>query len=198
VKSVAQLVTVSVAILLAARFDGKLNMKLLVALSGALLAVVVPNYLLKSKIAARRNAIRDELPCVMDLLVVSVEAGLGFDGAILQLYEKRRKSPLMQEIVLPVRDVQMGLSRRSALKNMGERNEVPELKILAGSLIQAEQLGVSIKSVLVALREQLRVDRSSGSRPSDEGAGKNDAADGCLYFSGYVHHPACARRDENH
>lgn len=154
-KSLIQLAVVGGAIFLALRLPLDGQKKLLVAAFGLLLALLVPNYLLKSKVTARQNAIRNDLPSVMDLLVVSMEAGLGMDAAITQLYEKR-KTPLMQELILPIRNVQMGLPRRDALKELGERNDVAELRTLASSLIQAEQLGVSIKSVLISQADQLR------------------------------------------
>ncbi len=147
-----------VSVIAAVRLPVAAQMRPLIAAIGLLIAAAVPGYLLKSKITARQNAIRNALPDVMDLLVVSVEAGLGFDSAILRLYEKN-KSALMQELVTSVKDVQMGLSRRSALKQMGERNDVQELKVFASAMIQAEQLGVSIKSVLVSQADQLRLAR---------------------------------------
>jgi tight adherence protein C len=158
-KSVLQLVLVGASVLLAVRSGAALDKKLLIVLAGVLLAVLIPSYFLKARIKARQSAIRNEMPSVMDLLVVSLEAGLGFDGAILQLYDKRRSSPLLKELARSVRDVQLGLSRRHVLKEMGERNDVQELKVLASSLIQAEQLGVSVKSVLISQAEQLRVER---------------------------------------
>jgi tight adherence protein C len=158
-KGMVQLLLVGGAIFMSVRYGKDVNTRLLITAAGVLLAVLIPSYFLKSRVKARQNAILEELPSIMDLLVVSVEAGLGFDGAILQLYDKRRSSPLMQELARPVRDIQMGLSRRSAFREMGERNDVQELKIFASSLIQAEQLGVSIKSVLVSQADQLRVER---------------------------------------
>ena len=158
IKGAFQLLVTAICIVAAIQFPVTPQMRLLIAAIGLLIAVTAPSCILKSKISARQNAIRGALPDVMDLLVVSVEAGLGFDSAILRLYEKN-KSALMQELVASVKDVQMGLSRRSALKQMGERNDVQELKVFASAMIQAEQLGVSIKSVLVSQADQLRLAR---------------------------------------
>ncbi len=155
VKSLAQLAVVALAVLLSVRLPLDGQSRLMVAAVGLLLAVLVPSRLLSSKVSARQKAILSDLPSVMDLLVVSMEAGLGMDSAIIQLYEKR-KTPLMRELILPIRNVQMGLSRRDALKEMGEASGIPELRTLASSLIQAEQLGVPIKSVLVSQADQLR------------------------------------------
>lgn len=154
-KSLVQLAVVAMAVFLSIRLPLEGQSRMLMVAVGLLLAVLVPNYLLKGKVASRQKAILGELPSVMDLLVVSMEAGLGMDAAISQLYEKR-KTPLMRELVLPIRNVQMGLSRRDALKEMGDASGIAELRTLASSLTQAEQLGVSIKSVLVSQADQLR------------------------------------------
>lgn len=154
-KSLAQLTVVAIAVFLSIRLPLDGQNRLMVAAGGLLLAVLAPNYILKSKVTSRQKAILNELPSVMDLLVVSMEAGLGMDAAISQLYEKR-KTPLMQELIVPIRNVQMGLSRRDALKEMGEASGIAELRTMASSLIQAEQLGVSIKSVLISQADQLR------------------------------------------
>ncbi|HPE16047.1 MAG TPA: type II secretion system F family protein [Oscillospiraceae bacterium] len=156
-KTLLQLVIAALAAVFTLRVKSA-PLRLFIPAFGILVALLLPSFLLRKRISVRQEAIRDELPAVMDLLVVSMEAGLGLDASILRLYEKR-KTPLMQELVRPVRDVQMGLDRRSALKELGERNDVNELKIFAGSLVQAEQLGVSIKSVLVSQAEQLRTAR---------------------------------------
>jgi len=122
---------------------------------GFILGVLLPGPLVKSRAKARGAAILRELPEVMDLLVVSVEAGLGLDAAVVRLYE-RNKSPLMTELMKSVRDVQMGLPRRESLKAMADRSDVQELRSFAVALIQAEQLGVPIKKVLRSQVNQLR------------------------------------------
>ena len=132
--------------------------RLLALAFAAMISLMVPTRYLKSKVRARQEAIRKSLPDVMDLLVVSVEAGLGFDSAILRLYDKN-KGPLMQELAASVHDVQMGLPRRAAMRDMGERNDVQELRVFAGAMVQAEQLGVSIKNVLTSQADQLRLAR---------------------------------------
>ncbi|MDO4582324.1 MAG: type II secretion system F family protein [Bacillota bacterium] len=129
---------------------------LLGAVIGLALGMWAPLFLLKKKVAARNESILHDLPEVMDLLVVSVEAGLGLDAAITRLYEKQ-KSPLLLELMSTVRDAQMGLPRRESLKAMGDRSDVQELRSFAAAMIQAEQLGVSIKKVLRDQSKQLRL-----------------------------------------
>ena len=99
-----------------------------------------------------------DLPEVMDILVVSVEAGLGLDSAIVQQYSKN-KSAVLMELNSAIREIQMGVPRKTALKEMADRCDVKELTAFVTALLQAEQLGVSIKSVLMQQSERLRVER---------------------------------------
>ena len=131
------------------------DLVLLGAVLGLLLGLLIPGLAVKNRAKARAGAILRELPEIMDLLIVSVEAGLGFDAAITRLYEKN-KSPLTTELMKCVRDVQMGLPRRESLKALAERNQVQELRTFAAALIQAEQLGVPIKKILRSQANQLR------------------------------------------
>jgi tight adherence protein C len=128
---------------------------LLILLFVLIISLLGPKYYLDKKITKRRDAIRKELPDVLDLLVVSVEAGLGLDSAIVRLGEEK-KTPLIGELLLTIRDVSMGISRKAASKALSERTDVAELKLFINSLLQAEQLGVSVKSVLSAQATQLR------------------------------------------
>ncbi|NLF80168.1 MAG: type II secretion system F family protein [Clostridia bacterium] len=129
---------------------------LLIAFIGLTLGMWLPMLIVTSKEKRRNAKILHDMPEIMDLLVVSVEAGLGLDAAITRLYERNR-SPLIVELMKTVRDAQMGLPRRESLKAMGERCNVPELRAFAAALIQAEQLGVSIKKVLFSQADQLRM-----------------------------------------
>lgn len=134
------------------------TMSLVLGCAGFIGGMILPRRLVASKIQKKQNLYREALPDVMDLLVVSVEAGLGFDAAILRLYEKD-KSPLMQEMMRAIQDVQHGMSKKEAYRNMSSRCNVKELTSFLNSLIQAEQLGISIKSVLKTQSEALRDDR---------------------------------------
>ena len=158
IKGLMQLGVIGVAAIVAFKFGPTLQLKIMMLLVGVVIAVLIPRYYIKGKIKKRQSELLHSLPDVLDLMVVSVEAGLGFDAAIVRLYEKN-KGPLMSELMTVINDVQMGLPRRNALKDMGERNDVAELKVFASSLIQAEQMGVSIKNVLAAQAEQLRMAR---------------------------------------
>jgi len=116
------------------------------------------NIYLRRRVKARKEAIVRELPDVMDLLVVSVEAGLGLDAAIVRQYTKN-KNAVLTELNGAIREVQMGVPRRIALKEMSDRCDVKQLTAFVTALLQADQLGVSVKSVLDTQAERLRAER---------------------------------------
>jgi len=131
---------------------------LLLAVMLLIMGVLLPRYFLQFKITMRKNGIKNQIPDVMDILSVSLEAGLGFDGALLKI-ANRIKGPFVDELVLLYREIQMGKPRREALRALGERNSVEEVKTFASALIQAETLGISIKNVLKLQADQLRLAR---------------------------------------
>jgi tight adherence protein C len=117
-----------------------------------------PELLLRSKTQARQKQIQRSLPDALDLLVISVEAGLGFDAAIQRLVEKREDA-LATEFARVLAEMRVGRSRRDALKDMVLRTQVPDLNNFVGAILQAEQLGVSVTKVLTVQAEQMRVVR---------------------------------------
>jgi tight adherence protein C len=117
-----------------------------------------PELLLRSKTRARQKQIQRALPDALDLLVISVEAGLGFDAAIARLVEKRDDA-LATEFARVLAEMRVGRSRRDALKDMVLRTQVPDLNNFVGAILQAEQLGVSVTKVLTVQAEQMRVVR---------------------------------------
>lgn len=146
------------ALLLCSTIGIDSSLSLLVVCAGLIAGILLPMKWLSGKVKKKQALYRDELPDLMDLLVVSVEAGLGFDAAILRLYEKD-KSPLMQEMMRAIQDVQRGMSKKEAYSSMSARCGVKELTSFLNSLIQAEQMGISIKSVLKTQSEALREGR---------------------------------------
>lgn len=119
----------------------------------------LPFFLLSRKMKRRKISIQKDLPDVLDLLTVSVEAGLGFDGALGKLSEKM-KGALVEEFTRVLQEIRMGVPRREALHGMGARCDVADLSLFTTSLVQADQLGVSIGNVLrvqsAAMREKRR------------------------------------------
>ena len=108
---------------------------------------VGPDYFLTLRARGRREAVCSELPDALDLLAVSVEAGLGFDGAITKLTE-HMSGPLVDEFSMTLNEMRIGESRQSALKKMAERVDAPELGSFIRAVIQADQLGISLGRIL--------------------------------------------------
>jgi tight adherence protein C len=117
-----------------------------------------PELLLRSKTQSRQKQIQRSLPDSLDLLVISVEAGLGFDAAIQRLVEKKDDA-LAREFARVLAEMRVGRARRDALKDMVLRTQVPDLNNFVGAILQAEQLGVSVTKVLTVQAEQMRVVR---------------------------------------
>lgn len=120
--------------------------------------IIFPVLFLKLKINKRQGAISNELPDIMDILCVTMEAGLGFDSALVKIGE-RLSGVLVTELNIVHSEINFGKPRKDALKSLAERNSVEELKTFVGSIIQAEQLGIPINQVLKAQSEELRIKR---------------------------------------
>ena len=100
--------------------------------------------------------LRGALPFVLDLLTLSVEAGMDFMGALQRNCARGRLDALNEELIRMTREIQVGTPRRVALRNMAARVRLPDLKGVTHALIQADELGVSIGSILRIQSEQLR------------------------------------------
>ncbi len=122
------------------------------------LGYFLPTIWLALKIRSRQTNIIRALPDALDLLTISVEAGLGFDAAMAKVTEKWTDD-LSQAFSRVLIEIQMGTVRRVALRSMANRAEVPELTSFAAAIIQADQLGVSLARVLHIQSEQMRIRR---------------------------------------
>jgi tight adherence protein C len=130
-------------------------------ISTALLGAIgfsFPGVLLSRAVAKRQLAIRRALPDSMDLLTISVEAGLGFDAALMQV-TRNVPGPLSQEIGRMLHEMQLGVSRADAFRQLAARTEVDEIKGFVLAMIQADVYGVSVSKVLRAQAQDLRVKR---------------------------------------
>lgn len=121
------------------------------------------NFYLSRRIQNRKNKILKDLPYTLDLITVSVEAGLSFDGAIARVISNIR-GELCDEFAKSLKEITMGIERKAALKNMSERCDVKELSMFISSLIQADELGVSLSKVLRIESANLREHRRQVSR----------------------------------
>jgi len=125
------------------------------AVAGLVLGFMAPDFFLGNKAGKRNKLILEALPDALDLLTISVEAGLGFDAALVKVTEKM-KGPLSEEFKRAAGEQRVGKSRQEALRGITERVEVKEFQNFISAIIQADQLGVSMSKVLRIQSEQLR------------------------------------------
>ena len=119
-----------------------------------------PDFLVSAKARSRKDRIRAELPDALDLMAVSVEAGMGFDGAISKLTE-HMKGPLADEFALTLSEIRIGETRQDALKKLAERTGTPELASFVRAIIQADQLGISLGRILRVQATDSRLKRQA-------------------------------------
>jgi len=131
---------------------------IVMGLVGLLAGYTVPEFWLGGRVRKRQKAILLMIPDSLDLLTISVRAGLGFDAALGKVVEKLN-GPLTEEFRRALAEVRVGKTRRDALRDIIPRTEVPALSNFIGAIVQAEQLGVSISKVLQVQSEQLRIER---------------------------------------
>jgi tight adherence protein C len=133
-------------------------MGMLVALGGSAIGYIAPDFFINARTRGRREEMQMELPNVLDLLCVSVEAGLGFDAAVAKLSE-RMVGPLVEEFGLVLHEMRIGESRSEALKNLSERVDVREVSQFCRAIIQADQLGIALSRILRVQSHDMRVRR---------------------------------------
>jgi len=127
----------------------------------SVLGCFLPDFWLRMRIQARQREILHALPNVLDLLMVCIEAGMGFDAAVARVSERPevRGSPLHEEMMRMHLEVRAGRPREEALRGLGERTGVAEVKALVGAFIQTERLGTSLGKTLRIHAEAARVQR---------------------------------------
>ncbi|MDD4101038.1 MAG: type II secretion system F family protein [Kiritimatiellae bacterium] len=130
-------------------------------LLGLAFLYLYPLLWLKRALTFRHRSIMRDLPFVLDLLTLSVEAGMDFMSALQRNCERRKLDPLNEELIRMTREIQVGTPRRVALRNMAQRVDLPDLRSVAHALIQADELGVSIGAILRIQSEQMRSRRFS-------------------------------------
>ncbi len=130
----------------------------LMAVAVCMMGVMIPNLILNGKIRGRQKSVLKALPDVMDLLMVSVEAGLGFDAALSKVVEKM-PGTLSDEFKVLLQEIKIGKTRKDAMYQMTERIGVPDFRSFINAVIQADQLGSSLGRVMRIQSEQIRSNR---------------------------------------
>ena len=120
----------------------------------------VPDLFVSMRARRRRDRIRAELPDALDLLTVSVEAGLGFDGALSKLTE-HMQGPLAEECALTLNEMRIGESRQEALKRLADRVDTPDVQAFVRAVIQSDQLGMSLGRILRVQAADARLRRQA-------------------------------------
>lgn len=138
----------------------KVNYFVLIVPVCSLLGFFFPGIWLRDTIKKRHTEIRRSLPFSLDLLTLSVEAGLDFTQALERIISKLGKTALAQEFNETLHAIRMGRSRGDALRDTGRRAGVSEMSTVLGALIQADELGASLGPILRIQSEMLRVKRS--------------------------------------
>jgi tight adherence protein C len=130
-----------------------------VDLAAIILGFIFPDAWINGMVRRRQDEIRRSLPYVMDLLTLSVEAGLDFVAGLYKVCEKARSGPLIDELSFFLREIQVGASRQQALRNLAWRCNMPEISSFSALLIQADILGASVGPVLRAQSDLIRTQR---------------------------------------
>jgi tight adherence protein C len=132
-----------------------------VAIPGSVLAgAAVPLLWLRDRTRARRAAIARGLPYDLDLMTLSVEAGLDFAAALAKVVDKGRKGPLSDELSITLKELKLGRTREEALRDLAARVELPALTSFAHALAQADRMGTPLAKVLRVLSTQMRAERT--------------------------------------
>ena len=129
---------------------------ILLFVTGIVFFYAYPIFWLNRVLKLRHLSIQRTLPFVLDLLTLSVEAGMDFMSALQRNCERRKLDALNEELIRMTREIQIGLPRRVALKNMALRVDLADLRSVTNSLIQADELGVSIGAILRIQSDQMR------------------------------------------
>jgi tight adherence protein C len=127
-----------------------------IAVIGVLWLLIYPSSWLRKTVRLRHNEIRKSLPFVLDLLTLSVEAGMDFMSALQRNNQHRKIDALGEELIQVVREIQLGKTRRVSLRDMSLRVNLQELRSVVNALVQADELGVSIGSILRIQSDQMR------------------------------------------
>jgi len=158
-RGVATVMFAGVAFMAMSRFgDNSLNQRILYSIGAAVLGWIIPWMLMRSLIDRRKDAIIKKLPDALDLMTICVDAGLTFNSA-MQKVDDKWDDPLANDFGRVLYEMQLGKSRRQALRDMSDRMDVPDVTSFIAAVLQADQLGVGIGKILRIQADQMRVRR---------------------------------------
>ena len=151
---------VGVVLGLALGFSSSFFGGIMFALAFGAAGFFLPTGLVLARARSRKDEIRSQLPDALDLLAVSVEAGLGFDGAISKITD-HMDGALAEEFALALGEMRIGESRHDALKKLAERSDTAEVATFTRAIIQADQLGISLGRILRVQANDTRLRRQA-------------------------------------
>jgi tight adherence protein C len=134
------------------------GVRFLLAVGGLVVGFFGPNLYLYQKAHDRSAELLRALPDAIDLLTISVESGLGFDAAVQQV-ARNTEGPLAEEFSRVLREMQIGQGRADALRALGERTNVPDVRSFVGAMVQADSFGIPVAQVLRVQSTEMRVKR---------------------------------------
>jgi tight adherence protein C len=158
IRGLAGLVLAALTLSLMLLTETNVGQRLLFTAAMGVLGFFLPVLWLGSRIRRRQDEIVKTLPDVLDLLCISVEAGLPFDGAMQRVAEKW-ENELSRGFARLLSEMRVGKARKDALRDLADRMDVPDVTSFVAALIQADQLGISIAKVLRIQSEQMRIKR---------------------------------------
>lgn len=128
--------------------------------AGPAFGAALPVIWLRDRVRERMHLVTRALPYSLDLLTLSVEAGLDFAAALGKVVEKGRAGPLRDELSLTLRELKLGKTREEAMRNLAARIDLPSLTSFVSSLLQADRMGTPLGKILRILATQMRVERT--------------------------------------
>jgi tight adherence protein C len=134
------------------------TVKIVIVIGATAIGFFAPNLYLYQKAHERAERLQRDLPDAIDLLTISVESGLGFDAALQQV-ARNTDGPLAEELSRVMREMQIGQGRADALRAMGERSSVGDLRTFVGAMVQADSFGIPVAQVLRVQSAEMRVKR---------------------------------------
>ncbi|MBU1534310.1 type II secretion system F family protein [Myxococcota bacterium] len=127
---------------------------------GAVIGFVYPFIWLNDQIKKRQKKIIRALPYALDLLTLSVEAGLDFGAAIQTVIDKAKEGPLVDEFALMLAEIRMGRTREESMRNLSKRIQMTPVSAFVTNLIQADRMGTSLGKILRIQSTQMRIERT--------------------------------------